>query len=105
MSEVAWVDRPGRWQGKPWVWPVLQGVPVPKKGRRRTAELAKGPRGIKATVGSLQVGDAMFVRGVLVTSPTALGLPQHMREYIAAFGYEVRWRTVGPGVVMVWRTA
>lgn len=100
---AAWRERPHRWEGGDWLWPILHGVPIPAKGKVITAHLPQNGRAIKATMAALQEGDAMFVQGYPNGSPTSLAPDHCVREYARDFGYRIVCRTVGRGVIMVWR--
>ncbi len=100
-----WKPRPHRWEGGDWLWPVVRGVPVPLKGKAVSAKVPQNGRAIKATMARLEVGDAMFVQGYPNGTSTALAPDQRVRQYARDFGYRITCRTVGRGVVMVWRVA
>jgi hypothetical protein len=114
---IGWRERPERWKDRPWTWPILRGVPVPVQSKPVLGRLDVWTTAVKHTMAALDVGDAFLVNGYPQQSgkakdgrrqslrATSLQPSREVRQYAREFGYGIKCRTVGRGVVMVWRTA
>lgn len=109
---TAWKPRPREWKARPWVWPILHGVPVPPQYKPLRAEAVA--MGIKHTLAALEVGECFVVNGYGqkaadgrqgLAHRTSLQVANDVRRLARDFGIRITCRTVGRGVVMVWRTA
>lgn len=111
-----WRARPERWKDRPWTWPILRGVPVPPQSKPVLGRLDVYSTAVKHTMAALEVGDAFMVNGYPQKTgkardgrnslrATSLQPSREVRGYAREFGYRIKCRTVGRGVVMVWRVA
>lgn len=102
-----WKPRPRRWETRQWHWPILKGVPIPK-AMREPAGYNVVYRALKPTIAAMEVGDCIVLAGWAAQPGVYKAAQQPGREvkgYAKDFGYKIKCRTVGRGVVMVWRVA
>lgn len=112
-----WRRKPRHRNPGPWLWPILRGVPVVCQSKPILLGLNAYTSAVKHTIAALEVGDCFVVNGYpqkarkasdgrsLDLRATALQPSREVKQYAKDFGYKIKCRTIGRGVVMVWRVA